>query len=171
MAITLVQRQPLDVGVHHFTHLDHTGQRRRLIRPRIDFPDANVFFTEKQALTLVIGHAAFRLGVDLEAAHQLAFGFAVRCTEPVLEKAAVLAIGEGIQLATGRLEQADAVNFRQWRGNFPRLMKCAAGAVDAEQAQAVAIAITRHRQIDILVAQHETGTHIDIVQTPDRQFL
>src|SRR3546814_2466577 len=54
----------------------------------------NVFFTEKQPLTLVIGDATFRLAVDAELAHQLPLHYTVRGAEAVLQIAPVLAIGE-----------------------------------------------------------------------------
>src|SRR3546814_12500959 len=74
--------------------LDHAVQRRRPVGPGIHRPDTNVFFTEKQPLTLVIGDATFRLAVDAELAHQLPLHYTVRGAEAVLQIAPVLAIGE-----------------------------------------------------------------------------
>jgi len=105
-----------------------------LIGTSVHRPHPHVFFADKQALALVVGHAAFRLAVDLELAHQLTLHTAIRGAQAVLQEGAVLAVGDGIDLAAGGLIQADAIDFLERRRHFTGFAQLAALAVDAEHA-------------------------------------
>ncbi|MCY1306963.1 hypothetical protein D9M70_568540 [compost metagenome] len=101
--------------MQHLAHREYRLQLGGCIGPGIQGPDADVLLADEQALALVVGDAALGLAGHLELAHQAAGDRAAGAVQAVLQEGAVLAVGEGIELARRRLVQADTVDFLERR--------------------------------------------------------
>ena len=148
---------------------DHVQLGRRIALGRHG-PHAAPLFAEEQAVIAVVGHAAFGLRINLEAAQQLAAHLVAIGHDAVLQEGAVLVVDERFHATVRRAVQAHAVDV------FQAGIKRAGGShralcIDGENHHAVVVALGSHCHVELAVADLDVLAHIDVVQTAHFQQL
>jgi hypothetical protein len=133
-------------------------------------PHARFFFAQEQALVAVVGNAALGLGGNLELPARPGRPGPAAARERKLAEGTGLVIDDDVQPPAARLEQADAIHFRQ-TGSKAGQFGHPALAIDPEQHHRVVVALGGYRQVPGCALEQHALAQGDVIQAPRRQEL